>query len=437
MERQPANALDERIGRMAHALRAEEMPSAPAGMMNHRSARHRPATKTWIMAAAGLVTIAIGVMAMLPRESAAAELDRIVQTADDVLRHELSYDKQSDGTWKITSDIYVDGTRFHSISHSDVADQYISGDRMINYFPKHGYAIVEAYHPRGEGVFFHASLKRQIGFDHVKSVSRAGAVEWKGLHLQRFDLHSEFVDALGQTLTSDGYLLADPATDRPYYEEFTINGDKKGQFVGGRTGAMEWRYPTGEESKLAMDLPPGTKVYDVEKLRQQVKDQVTSSLQSTEIAGIRVTLRGVYASERGALHVFTSGGTGRIERDAYCLRLDGKEASHTWSEGQNHAHRVGDTRVYEPFRYRGVDLIYQAADFGSVPDSFELEVPVWKPDHSRLGRTFAGYAKFENVVPVRIEGEVLTKLGRSILWTEKDFAIEDETWRKAASAPSK
>lgn len=447
MERQPANALDERISRMAEALRGEEMPLAPArlltgGVIRHRSTRGR----TLIAAGSGIAAIAIVTALMLPRESAAAELYRIVQTGDGVLRHQLGYDRQPDGTWMVTSDIYVDGSHFHSIPHDGVAENFIGDGRTINYFRKEGYAIIEPYRPRGEGVFYHSSMKRQLGFDHVKSVTRAGSVDWKGMRLQRFNVHSEFMDALNQLLSSDGYLLADPATDRPYYEEFTITGDHKGQFIGGRTGAMEWQYPEGEEAKLALNLPQGTRVYDVEKLREQVKEQVTGSLGTDTVAGIQVTLRGVYLSEYGVLSVFTTGGAGRIEDYNAGLRVDGRE-THNFGgqpgaigESQNHVRRIADREVCDPLVYRGVKLVFQEGVLEkgfSIADTFDLQVPVFAPDHSALGRHFAGYAKFGSVTPTRIAGQVLTYLNRSILWTAQDNAIEDARQRAEYGSPTR
>lgn len=447
MEQQPANALDERISRMTDALRGEEMPQAPARLLSGQPVR-RPSMRgrTLIAAGSGIAAIAIATALMLPRESAAAELHRIVQAGDGVLRHELGYDKQADGTWKITTDLYVDGSHLHSIPHDGTAENFIGDGRIVNYFRKEGYATIEPYQPRGEGAFYHSSMKRQLGFDHVKSVTRAGVVEWKGLRLQRFDIHSEFKDALDQLLASDGYLLADPATDRPYYEEFTITGDHKGQFIGGRTGAIEWQYPQGEEAKLALNLPQGTRVYDVENLRGQVKEQVTGSLGTDTVAGIQVTLRGVYLSEYGVLSVFTTGGAGRIEDYNAGLKVDGRE-THNFAgqpgaigEGQNHVRRVGDQMVCDPLAYRGLKLVYQEGVFEkgfSIPDVFELQVPVFAPDHTALGRHFAGYARFRDIAPTRIAGQVLTNLNRSILWTAQDNAIEDARQRAEYGSPTR
>ncbi|HVT13574.1 MAG TPA: hypothetical protein VHE55_15015 [Fimbriimonadaceae bacterium] len=56
--------------------------------------------------------------------------------------------------------------------------------------------------------------------------------------------------------------------------------------------------------------------------------------------------------------------------------------------------------------------------------SITLEVPVWKPDKSAYGRTFAGYATFKKVSPIRIAGDVLSMQDRSVLWSDRDFKIE-------------
>lgn len=422
MERQSANAVDERINRLVKSLREAPMPNEPSDFA--RPQRRAPMRLSLVALAALATGAAVVATLVAPRESAASALQHLIRAGIDVPIHTQTYIVDPGKAPQLLSEAYVFGNRAKVISGDRQTETLISDRVQCDYHAKTRSAVMTHIDFKPEAWLGQVSLSRLLYFREGAEVVRDRAVPFRGKLLDRFHISGHLTDALGQTLRYQETLYADPANDRPHHLESFMVGGSRGQFVHGQRCITDWTYPDPKSVDLSMQLPPGTAVYDEASMRKAVKEQVTRTLGVDLVEGIRVTLRAVYANENGGIEVFTTGGTGRIERAPQGLRVDGQEAAETFSAGQNQGHWAGGDfahggqYVFDPLRYRGLDLIFQSAGWAKlvVPRVIDLEVPVWKADQSRLGRHFVGYARFANVVPIRYDGYILQdRMNRSIL----------------------
>ncbi|HTQ10726.1 MAG TPA: hypothetical protein VMI31_11685, partial [Fimbriimonadaceae bacterium] len=235
------NELDARIDRMSAALRDEPMPAAPAGTMVAGRSRLRFAGRIAIVACAAVVAVAGAAVALYPRDSAAAVFERIVQSADSKPCRWICYDLEPNGAWKVTQDIYRDQSRFHS-THPDGGETYIEHGYWYMLSRDKSYVVVEPVKLRpGHSPFGRPSLREQLGFQNVEWVKDAGTAAWKGMILERYNVHSEIKREGGGIIDLDGFTLADPKSDLPYYSITTESGDLEGLEYQPRSSAMEWQ----------------------------------------------------------------------------------------------------------------------------------------------------------------------------------------------------
>jgi hypothetical protein len=411
MQNLPTNPNDSPLERGIKALREEAVPEAPTSLVVRMVPdRHPGPTRSYRWGAAvGLAcSLAVAVVVMWPKASAAEDLKRVVGNMGvrDVLCHQKNYTIDSHGRRTLTMELYVKGSRVRMINHQQdgsVGEQVFDGGRMVVYSPSQGYGTSEVSHFGPDNFAPARSLQFVLSNPANRSVEKDAAIRWNGRLADKYVVNLEFVDGRNQTQRGVATLYADPQTDRPLYQEV--------HFESMPGGAVEWDYPPNSDALLALSAPAGTPIYDLALQREQVLASVLTPMATDTVGGRTITLRGVFVDEQNNICAIYSGGDGRpgIDPDrpneATIEVLNVAKAQLGWSIGGQE--RVTDRRyIYLPTTYKGLSICVECGDLPksvSVPEAFTLKVPVWFTNGAGEGARLklAGFARFEVKHPVR------------------------------------
>lgn len=410
MEKKPLNAADRRIDRMVSELRETAVQDTPESLIQALTKSQNPAVKIrtpllrYGLVTAGLIAAAVAVW---PRESSAAILDRVLQAANDNLfRHEIAYTQAKDGSFQVFMERYIQGNKWRvkiPSSHMDVVS-WPGG--QLTYFTDRGYAIVEGaedYIGTDKPKDSSPSIKRLLAGHTNPHIDIQRNILWEGKKVDQYRISSNGKDALGQTLHSDVTLYAESGSDRPLYEQAKTDGFPQ--------NAYRWRYPKPDSKIFDFSLPKGTPLYDLPQQRRVLKDVVRNATQKTTVNGIPITLRAVIVDHRNGVMAITTGGEGRIERDPQCLQIEGLTPGRPYGAPIMDGGFWNDKFVFRAPIWEGMKLVGEYADFGKdiqIPEKFLLRVPIWIVDDAlpcdkgtEKGRRFIGYASFEVEHPIR------------------------------------
>jgi hypothetical protein len=207
MQNLPTNPNDSPLERGVKALREEAVPEAPPSLVVRMVPdRHPGPTRSYRWGAAvGLAcSLAVAVVVMWPKASAAEDLKRVVgkMGVRDVLCHQKNYTLFPDGRRMLTMELYVKGSRVRMINHQEdgsVGEQVFDGNRMVAYWPTQGYGISEVSDLGPDNLAPARSLQFVLTNPSTRRVEKDAAIRWNGRLADKYIVDLQFVDGRNQT----------------------------------------------------------------------------------------------------------------------------------------------------------------------------------------------------------------------------------------------
>jgi len=304
---------DTKIDKAVEALRATESPSGAAERLKerlHRDFAPRRVNVRIGFAAVAATGLAVALVAW-PRPSYADELRAIYQSQATIgNRHEVQYSQDAkSGDWKVSRELWaLDGKVKQTFE--DAATLYVDGDRVLNEYAKEGYAAV-ATQKRRDGLSL-VTLESMLSDKHTNSWSKTPDVRLSG---EKVDKYSIRQSNGGPEIVVNYYVR--PADKRFARIELVAGG--KSQSI------VELTYGSVKPADVTYSPKPDIVLYDYDKQRQTVLEQVSKVKSSRPVGDQQLSLCTALVDVMGNFQIITKG----LQRDQFDLKspmmVDGQQ----------------------------------------------------------------------------------------------------------------
>jgi len=354
-----------------------------------RSQRARQSVVLLFFATGGLAAIFAVIAIVAPSESVAAELERVVHNGDHGLRHVVQNRVQPNGELNKGVEYFANDDQVRAI-YRGVGSQIVYTRRSITTFHPDGSATIEQGWVRElfDWMGFNAKLILQNSRgSHPAKESVEHGVVVDGRALDRYTFDCDFQNPHDQPRHLHLLVFAEPQTQRPVREESFVTGYPE--------TITTWDYPKNDPSLVEGPKVDPNRIYNVNDERRQILSAMVAKGQSKEVHGQKMELKALVVDEHGDATAIVS--WDKSYPGNYVVRINGQvvgDAKQTEAEAKRYM-------VARPFRYQGKQFqdFLGNRSFGERdirwPTHVRLEIPVVE------GLRLIGYARFEDVVPIR------------------------------------
>lgn len=329
----------------------------------------------WVVAAAGLAAVSLGVFSLAVLTSKPAFADQIKQIVDagknSPNRIERRYELASNGSWELKSTTWISESGWHS-KETGAAETFVFGDKIAYLFDSYATVCKQKNGNLSDMVNFHTfeqlvkqaspnnvSVKRETAASNGQSrYSVAMTAEGNGTVEATFDGSKQ-----GGSSVS---IVADKNSSRP--SSMTVNLGK------GKAIKLTWEYPSTPPEQARFSVPPGTQIYDLDAQRSVFLSSLSKPSSVVEANGEKIGVVGAYLDHSGALLIFTTGDAG-CSADGPNLRVGDSEletSGFAWTQEVN--------QVQQPADYNGVKITARRYRLtGNVVELKDVQLPILLP----------------------------------------------------------
>lgn len=295
---------DEKIERGVDALRAERGAAGDHRRLLATLTRPRR-TGRIVAAAAGATCIAsAAAILLIPRVSAAAELDKIGDAIASLPpRQEIHLVATHDGEYEVELELFVDNDEV-VLHGKDQATQKWKNDRLTTEFEEYS-TVQDSKAPEWSTKTFVLSdwIRRAVPSSVQRKMVKASEVlpqiaDKQGIALDGKVLLQRVAFDVKLDKDRQGHVVfnVEPDTLRPVIVQAQIEGERAVNVVLG--------YKVQE---IELELATGGETYDIDRQRQQVIDSFAAPLATTEVDGTKIMLHLAVVDHQGNLTLIYSG----------------------------------------------------------------------------------------------------------------------------------
>ena len=375
----------DRLTAAAKALR--ETPAHPDAVLRGERAvlakigRHRGSNRPVLLWAAGFAATAavVGLFALAPARASAAELLRIAQRGDTALRHVRTFRVESDGTKKLTRDLYAqDGRRRYLFD--DGEQIAYDGGSLLRLYPDG--AVTKETQPSDGSLApaiersAWAVVNEELEEQAARLAVRHGVASGDAL-VDRYTIDADLAQPDGGSIHRRTTIDADPGTERPLQMRLQENGAP--DFL------TLWDYPTPNPALFHLAAPKGAPFFDIDAERASVVRSVRKDGRKATVRGTTVELLGLWVDHFGIAYAVAR--ADYPYTDDYGLQIEGVA-----SETPEKPPFSGQYLIKDPNEGYQLFGMHRATRGPlNLPNRVTVRLPVSR------GQTFLGYATFANV----------------------------------------
>lgn len=316
------------------------------------------------------VIAAMALMIAIPRPSAAAELNAVM----DALKKAgtwmaIVYETDKSGHERMTQKIASNGTVYKTTyleggsvtgSGSEDALAFAEGKRY-NFFPKYTY-IDDAGEEKKVGP--EQQIEDMLRNDLVTGVRVERNVLLEGQKRDKYLM--SWNQKVAQGRSGEIAIYTEIGTKRPVKMIGVL-----GNSIGFHT---EWRYKDVPADLLTLTTAPGKPVYDTVVQREALKQLVKSAPQTSGVHAL-----GAWADTTGVVMILTTGDAGIPFTAVEGFQIAGLPKGERTYTQYNDQREAGNNQWYVPRVAFGVDTIAHFTLFKdtAIPDEITVTMPVW------------------------------------------------------------